>query len=93
MSKDASAKVIIANKLGLHARPAMIFVELACDFQADISVRRTNQQDPVDGKSIMQMMMLAATQGTEIEITAVGADARKAVQQLVALVKSKFEEE
>lgn len=93
MSTDASAKVIIANKLGLHARPAMIFVELACDFQADISVRRTNQQDPVDGKSIMQMMMLAATQGTEIEITAVGPDARKAVQQLVALVKSKFEEE
>jgi phosphocarrier protein len=90
---DASAKVIIANKLGLHARPAMIFVELACDFQADISVRRTDQSDPVDGKSIMQMMMLAATQGTEIEITAAGADARKAVEQLVALVKSRFEED
>jgi phosphocarrier protein len=71
----------------------MIFVELACGFQADISVRRTDQQESVDGKSIMQMMMLAATKGTEIKITAAGADARKAVQQLVALVKRKFEEE
>ncbi|MDY7108859.1 MAG: HPr family phosphocarrier protein [Planctomycetota bacterium] len=93
MSADASARVTITNKLGLHARPAMIFVELACDFQSDIGVRRTDQVDGVDGKSIMQMMMLAATCGTEIEITAVGADAAEAVTQLVALVNSKFEED
>jgi phosphocarrier protein HPr len=93
VSADASARVTISNKLGLHARPAMIFVELASDFRSDIGVRRTDQDDGVDGKSIMQMMMLAATQGTEIEITAVGADAAEAVRQLVALVKSKFEED
>ena len=93
MSADASARVTITNKLGLHARPAMIFVELACDFQSDIGVRRTDQVDGVDGKSIMQMMMLAATCGTEIEITAVGTDAAEAVTQLVALVNSKFEED
>jgi phosphocarrier protein HPr len=91
-----SAKVTIDNRLGLHARPAMVFVETACKFQADVKVRRCDQDEWVDGKSIMMMMMLAATQGTEIEIIASdsdGSDSQHAIDELVALVKSKFQEE
>ncbi len=91
---NVAAKVKIVNRLGMHARPAMVFVETACKFKADITVRRCDQSETVDGKSIMQLMMLAATMGTELEIVAQNhSDADKAVQELVALVESKFEEE
>ena len=93
MSKTASAKVVITNRLGLHARPAMVFVESALKFKAEITVRRTDQDETIDGKSIMQMMMLAATQGTELEIVARNDDCEDAIKELVALVKGKFQEE
>jgi phosphocarrier protein HPr len=93
VSQTASAVVTIANKLGLHARPATLFVQTAATAEAAITVRRMDQDECVDGKSIMQMMMLAATQGTKIEITAVGSDAQDAVAMLVKLVKGGFEEE
>ncbi len=89
----ASRKVTIKNKLGLHARPAMMFVETASKYQAEVSVCRTDQSEPVDGRSIMQMMMLAATEGTELEISATGEDAENAVGALVDLVKSNFQED
>lgn len=93
MPTSSTARVTIDNRLGLHARPAMVFVETACKFKADVKVRRCDQDEWVDGKSIMMMMMLAATQGTEIEIEATNDDADDAVKELVALVKSKFQEE
>jgi len=93
VSNTASAIVTIANKLGLHARPATLFAEMASGVEADIKVRRCDYGDAVDGKSIMQMMMLAATTGTEIEITAAGNDASQAVETLVKLVESGFKEE
>ena len=74
----------------------MMFVETAMQFEAAIKVGRTDQgQDgeKVDGKSIMQMMMLAATCGTELCICADGPDADKAVGELIALVESNFNEE
>ncbi len=83
----------IKNKLGLHARPAMMFVETASKYQAEVSVCRTDQSEPVDGRSIMQMMMLAASEGTELEISATGEDAENAVEALVELVKSNFQED
>lgn len=86
-----SAKVTIVNKLGLHARPAMCFVDAAMLFQSNVSVLRGTQS--VDGKSIMQMMMLAATKGTELEIVAEGEDAAKAIASLKRLVESGFDEE
>ncbi len=89
----ATRKVTIKNKLGLHARPAMMFVETASKYQADVSVCRTDQSEPVDGRSIMQMMMLAATQGTQLEISATGEDAEDAVEALIELVKSNFQED
>ncbi len=83
--------VTIQNQLGLHARPAMAFVDLANRFASDISVSKGSQT--VDGKSIMQMMMLAATKGTKLEIHAQGNDAEQATSELVELVNRKFDEE
>ncbi|MHC4080069.1 MAG: HPr family phosphocarrier protein [Planctomycetota bacterium] len=93
MSKAASAVVTVVNKLGLHARPATLFAETASKFESDIAVRRTDQNESVIGKSVMQMMLLAGTKGTRIEITADGPDAKQAVAALVDLVESGFQED
>jgi phosphotransferase system HPr (HPr) family protein len=93
MSTSATAIATIANRLGLHARPAMLLAETAGGFQADVTVRRTDQAEAVDAKSIMQLMMLAAICGTDLEFTANGTDAEQAVADLVALVESRFSEE
>ena len=87
------ARTIIQNTLGLHARPAMAFVDVASTFVSSILVRRADGDETVDGKSIMQMLLLAATNGTEIEICADGPDAEGAVTALVQLVESRFDEE
>ena len=71
----------------------MMFVEVANGFDSTVTVARANGGERLDGKSIMQMMMLAATCGTEIEITADGPDAEEAVAKLVDLVESKFDED
>jgi len=89
----ASAQVKISNRLGMHARPAMILAETAQAFDSDITLRRTDQDDAVDAKSIMQLMMLAATEGTELEIKADGHDAEQAVKRLIELIRSGFDED
>lgn len=71
----------------------MSFVDLASSFRCDITVQRVDNPEPVDAKSIMQVMMLAATQGTELEIIAAGDDAEEACARLKALVDSGFDEE
>jgi len=86
-----TAKVTIINRLGLHARPAMTFVDLATTFTCDVKVAKPDCT--VDGKSIMEMMMLAASQGTELEIIVEGDDAEKAIVALKALVDAGFDEE
>jgi phosphocarrier protein len=83
--------VTIVNKLGLHARPAMAFVDVANTFQSGIKVWKQDQC--VDGKSIMQMMMLAATAGTPLKIVAEGDDAAQALDALEKLINDKFGEE
>jgi phosphocarrier protein len=93
VSQTVTRIVTIQNKLGLHARPAMMFVETASRFACDIAVCRADDCRRVDGKSIMQMMMLAATHGTDIQITARGDDAAAAIESLVSLVDSMFNEE
>lgn len=90
----AAKEVIISNSLGLHARPAMQFVDLANQFTATIKVyKRCSDPCEVDGKSVMQMITLEAAAGTQLEICAEGDDADTAVQRLAALVDSKFGEE
>ncbi|MFG0327073.1 MAG: HPr family phosphocarrier protein [Phycisphaerales bacterium JB037] len=84
-------KAKIVNRLGLHARPAMSFVDLAGEYRSAVLVRKGDQE--VDGKSIMQMMMLAATQGTEIEIVCEGEDAEPCSAALRKLVASGFDED
>lgn len=69
----------------------MCFVDLASTFQSHIVVRRGDQE--VDGKSIMHMMMLAATKGTPLEIVAEGPDAEQALKALKQLVEGGFDEE
>jgi phosphotransferase system HPr (HPr) family protein len=87
----ATSKVTIKNKLGLHARPAALFVQLANRFKCDIFVNKNGVE--VNGKSIMSVMMLAVESGSEIIIRGVGEDAREAVKALTELVESGFEEE
>lgn len=87
----ATIRVTIANRLGLHARPAMSFVDCASAFTSTITVKKGEQE--VDGKSIMQIMMLAATQGTELEVCATGDDAENALCAIKQLVENKFDEE
>lgn len=81
-------EVEIKNADGLHMRPAMQFVDIANQFKSDITV--SNDQTEVDGKSIMQMSMLAATYGTKLKIKAEGSDAQKVIHALQELVEEKL---
>lgn len=93
MSK-VSREVVICNRLGLHARPAMQFVDLANKFASDITVKKGGDE-PVDadGKSVMQMIILAATEGTPLLIEAQGEDAQRAIDELTNLVEAGFGED
>jgi phosphocarrier protein len=84
-------KVLVLNKMGLHARPSSKLVQKAAAFKSDVHIRRENQV--INGKSIMGVMMLAAAQGTELMISASGADEAQALAALVELFEKKFEEE
>jgi phosphocarrier protein HPr len=84
-------EIEIKNAEGLHMRPAMQFVDIANRFDSKISV--TSKKTTVDGKSIMQMSMLAATCGTKLKIRAEGPDAENAVAALQELVENKHFDE
>ena len=83
--KVHETSVQIKNPQGLHMRPAMQFVDLANRFAAEVRV--SNGQTTVDGKSIMQMSMLAATCGTRLSIQTTGAGAEQAIEALRDLVE------
>ena len=83
-------KVVIRNKLGMHARASAKFVSLASGFKSEITLKRNGQQ--INGKSIMGIMMLAAAKGAEIEICADGEDEKKAIESLTELVNDRFGE-
>ena len=94
----ATKEITVSNRLGLHARPAMQFVDLANQFSSEISVHKEGNKETgdepgdADGKSVMQMIILAATEGTPLVITADGEDAETAVAKLAELFDSKFGE-
>lgn len=71
----------------------MTFAEKASEFTSAITVRRIDSENSVDGKSIMQILMLAGTKGTKLEITAEGDDAEEAIAALQELVNTKFQED
>ena len=84
-------ELIVINKLGIHARPAALFVRTANRFDCDIFVEKDGET--VNGKSIMGLMMLAAGPGSKLLLSANGGDAVRAVVELEALVRRKFDEE
>jgi phosphocarrier protein len=83
-------KILISNKLGLHARASAKLTKLAGGFQSDVFLSRNGRR--VNAKSIMGVMMLAAGMGSEIEIETNGADEALAMEQLRVLIDGKFGE-
>lgn len=91
-SADTLSRVFkIKNKLGLHARAAAMFVRLSNKFSSDIKLIKDGYE--VNGKSILGILSLAAIQGTELNIVAVGKDAGEALSEIGKLIESGFGEE
>ncbi len=82
--------ITIINKLGLHARAAAKFVQTASAFDSDINILHNGKK--ANGKSIMAIMMLAASKGTRLEITASGKDEEAAIRSLEQLILGRFDE-
>ena len=87
---ECRAILEIQNRLGLHARAAVLLVETAARFDAEVSVSKDGQA--VNGKSIMGVMTLAATQGSTIEVVTQGPQAAEALDAIRVLVAAKFNE-
>jgi phosphocarrier protein HPr len=87
MTKD----FLVSNKLGIHARPAAMFVKTANRFTCDIFVEKDGEK--VNGKSIMGLMMLAAGPGSRLTVHAQGHDASQALAEIEVLIQRKFDEE
>lgn len=90
-SKFIARELTILNQYGIHARPAALFVKAASRYDSDIYVEKDGNR--VSGKSIMGLMTLEASKGSKIKVTAEGVDAEEAIQELQALIESKFDEE
>jgi phosphocarrier protein len=83
--------VTIQNRAGIHARPSALLVQTAKDFQSNIYLEKGN--DRINGKSIMGILTLGASYGTEIRVIAEGEDEQAALEAMVKLFNRKFEEE
>lgn len=86
----AARSVVIPNRQGLHARPIALITELASRFEADLTVGVDGQE--VDGRSILQLMTLCASQGAELHLSARGADAEALVSALAEVIEGGFGE-
>jgi phosphocarrier protein len=84
-------EITIINRLGLHARPAAMFVRIASRHRSEVWVEKEGEQ--INGKSIMGLMMLAAGQGSKLTIRCEGADAEKVMEELEELIQQKFNED
>ena len=84
-------EAVIANRLGIHARPATLLVKAAANFEADIFLSKGNIRR-INGKSIMGVMMLAAEQGATVLVEAEGPDEEAAAAEIAGLLGSSFEE-
>jgi phosphocarrier protein len=87
--QTAHRTVTVTNPLGLHARPAFLFAQLAGQFESKIVVTKDGEQ--IDGKSILSILTLAAAQGTKLQIEAIGRDAQAALEALALLVETGFQ--
>jgi phosphocarrier protein HPr len=91
LAQKIEKELTIVNRLGLHARPAAMFVRIASRHRAEIWVSKEGEE--VNGKSIMGLMMLAAGQGSKLRIRCEGPDADKAIEELEELIKAGFNED
>ena len=91
MTSSVSREIKIANRLGLHARPAAMVVKAAAPFEAEIFLIKDGTR--INAKSIMGVMMLAAEFGSTLEVWAEGSDAEQAVEAVAQVFASKFGEE
>jgi phosphocarrier protein HPr len=89
--ESLSKKVVVSNPQGFHMRPMAAFAQLAARFQSSVKVSREGQS--VNGKSILDLMLLAAAQGTELTLEVAGPDAQSALDALVNLLRKPAEEE
>ena len=88
LSKD----FVVSNPLGIHARPASVFVQTATGFASDVSVTNLDTSNTANGKSVMSMLMLSAPQGTRIRLDVSGEDAVTAMEALSRLIEEGFNE-
>jgi phosphocarrier protein len=91
LGQSVEKDIAIVNRLGMHARPAAMFVRTASRFRAEVWVSKEGEE--VNGKSIMGLMMLAAGQGSNLHIRCEGPDADKALEELEGLIKARFNED
>lgn len=90
MSTSIKTELLVENKMGIHARPAAMFVKIASRYEAEIFVEKDGER--VNGKSIMGLMMLAAGPGSRLVLEATGVDASQAVEELTQLLAKRFDE-
>lgn len=90
MSETLTTTVTVNNKYGIHNRPSVLVAKKAATFDADIRLRAGNKE--ADARSVMQIMILAAVCGTQLEVTATGPDAARAIEDMAALLESDFDE-
>ena len=90
--KNLSKDFVVANPLGIHARPASVFVQAASGFESEITVTNLDSGHIADGRSVMSMLMLSAPQGTRIRLDVNGRDADNAMEALSKLIEGGFDE-
>jgi phosphocarrier protein HPr len=90
-AEKAAKEITVINRLGLHARPAAMFVRIASRYRCEVWVEKEGEK--VNGKSIMGLMMLAAGQGSKLKVRCDGPDADKALTELEELINAKFNED
>jgi phosphocarrier protein HPr len=91
IESKAVRSVVLTNPQGLHLRPAELFVKRAAQFQSKIEIVKENLR--VDGKSILNIITLVATEGTPLILEATGPDAESAIEALAELIERNFAEE
>src|ERR1051325_4556075 len=90
-NNQMTKEFLVLNKLGIHARPAALFVKTANRFACDIFVEKDGEK--INGKSIVGVMILATDPGSKLAVHAIGSDASKALAEIEGLIKRKFDEE
>ena len=89
---NLTKELVVSNPLGIHARPASVFVQMASGFVSEVSVTNLDTSCTANGKSVMSMLMLSAPQGTRIRLDVTGEDAVPAMEMLSKLIEEGFNE-